>query len=1139
MKRFLLLMLLAGFGYIAPGFSQSLDYSFVVVGCNRVDYLDTAATTGKANSTGASTANVYQLKRLFTEVAALKPQPKYLFLAGDIVMGYTNDTVSLAKQLTNWIAIYQNHPISKTGIKLVTIPGNHETQDKAAGKKSYAAAERTWLRIMAPYIIGSNGPGKGGLDNLTTDQSKMTYSFNYGCDHFVLCNTDPVGADATVPYKWIANDLKAARAANARHIFAIGHKPAYATPFKPLDGLEANLAARDSFWKYLEKYQAEAMFCAHNHVWDTVHPNAGKTWQVIAGNGGSLFETTWQGKNQAYFGWTLVSVMTNGKVNVDGYGRDVDVANYTLDGDTYPTTLRASVNITLSPVIDHTPLSNNSGMGPFTITATITDDIAVKGAQLNYWVNGSLRSAIAASVSGSTYTFKIPAQTIPGVIQYNIQATDASGILVYSGGCSSSLHRFNFGMKNGPSSTQTAYVVPTQTGVTFTPIMTTGDSVGTYKMCGIPDGLGAFDNNDGTFTLLMNHELTSPVGVPRAHGSKGAFVSKWIIKKSDYSVQSGSDLMKTLMLWDTATSSYKTYNSSNPSALTALSRFCSADLPPVAAFYNSATGLGTKERIFMNGEENNDESRAFAHIVTGANGGTSYELPALGKGAWENAVASPSTGDKTVVGLTNDGTDGQVYFYIGTKTSTGTEVDMAGLTNGKPYGVKVSGFSKERSNATTLNPLPQTGARFSMVDMGNVKNITGVKFNANSNTLGVTSFSRPEDGAWDPSNPNDFYFNTTDQIDQLNDGVGTQIGRTRVWRLRFDDVTKPENGGTIEAVLDGTEGPNMLDNMAIDNYGHIILLEDVGGSAHNGKVWQYTIATDELKMIAKHDPSRFGDVNMAPTAPFNNDEETSGIIDVSNILGAGMFLLVDQAHYALPGQLVEGGQLMALYNPDTYNSTYEVNLKGNKVNITKGDTSPSVLDNTDFGTVYMNSSVTKTFYLQNTGAGDLTVTGISTKGPNSSDFRLIGLPATPFKLKGGDSLLLTCRLTPAGVDVRRAILVITSNDLDESTYDVALKGFSIDNSGIDPQNNTKINTSLFPNPAGNTATLSMTLANSEHLKVSVLDISGKIVGQSIENNYSAGEQKIELNTATLTNGVYFIMISSSTETKRMKMVVTH
>src|SRR6185369_11150793 len=124
-----------------------------------------------------------------------------------------------------------------------------------------------------------------------------------------------------------------------------------------------------------------------------------------------------------------------------------------------------------------------------------------------------------------------------------------------------------------------------------------------------------------------------------------------------------------------ATATYTLYDSTTPSPLTIFGRFCSADLPAVGAFYNPSTGLGTQESIFMNGEETNDESRAMAHIVTGPNGGTSWELPALGKGAWENSVATPHAGDKTVVGIMNDGTDGQVYFYIGAKTTTGTEVE--------------------------------------------------------------------------------------------------------------------------------------------------------------------------------------------------------------------------------------------------------------------------------------------------------------------------------------------------------------------------------------------------------------------------------------------------------------------------------
>lgn len=426
--------------------AQTLDYSFVVVGCNRVDYLDTASTTGTFDATGRSTANVYQLRRLFREVAdSIVPKPKYLLLTGDVVMGYVNDTVALATQLKAWKSIYYNSPIANSGVKVIVMPGNHETQDKSAGKKSYAAAERTFVREMDSFIVGHNGPGIGGLDSLPTDQSKLTYSFDNGCDHFIILNTDPVGRDAIVPFNWIANDIKNARNNGARHIFSFGHKPAYSSYLKPGDGLEANVRTRDSFWKYMEQYNAEAMFSAHEHIWDTIHPHVGKTWQVIAGNGGSLVETTWMGSGQAYFGYTLVNVYTNNQVGVKSYGRNSDMTKYSLPQDTNKTTVRANFNIGISPVIDHTPLGNQTTAGPFTITATITDDIKVTGAMLNYKVDGVSQTPLMPTVSGNTYTFTIPAQTkASATITYNIQANDTSGILFYSTGCATGTHSFNY-----------------------------------------------------------------------------------------------------------------------------------------------------------------------------------------------------------------------------------------------------------------------------------------------------------------------------------------------------------------------------------------------------------------------------------------------------------------------------------------------------------------------------------------------------------------------------------------------------------------------------------------------------------------------------------------------------------------------
>ncbi len=541
-------------------------------------------------------------------------------------------------------------------------------------------------------------------------------------------------------------------------------------------------------------------------------------------------------------------------------------------------------------------------------------------------------------------------------------------------GCSNNIsHSTNvLAAYSGPSSSASPYVLPVAPGVSTTSILSAPNVIGSYEMEGIPDGLGAFDNNDGTFTLLANHEITNTGGVVRAHGSIGAFVSKWVIDKATLTVLSGSDLIQNVNLWNTSSSTYTTYNSGNPSSLAKFGRFCAADLPAVSAFYNVSTAMGTQERIFMNGEETNDESRAMAHIVTGPNGGTSWELPALGKAAWENAVACPVTSNKTIVGLDNDGTDGQVYFYIGTKTNTGNEITKAGLTNGHPWGVKVTGFPVERVNSTTINNPPAPGTHFDLVDLGDVRNITGATFNANSNTASVTKFSRPEDGCWDPSHPGDYYFNTTDQIDQVNDGVGAQVGRTRVWRLRFTDIYNPELGGTIEAVLDGTEGLNMLDNMVIDHYGHLLLQEDVGNQQHNGKIWQYTITTDALVQIAKHDPARFGDIGILATSPFNQDEETSGIIDMQEILGAGYFLSSDQAHYPISGAAFEGGQFFQLFNPDTYNAS---------LCATTSSTSITACGSYSWNNYTYTSSGTYTYHTTNSNGCDSAATLILTINP--------------------------------------------------------------------------------------------------------------------------------------------------------------
>jgi hypothetical protein len=466
----------------------------------------------------------------------------------------------------------------------------------------------------------------------------------------------------------------------------------------------------------------------------------------------------------------------------------------------------------------------------------------------------------------------------------------------------------------GPSTTTEPYLLPSITGARTRAILTVGDAVQGYRMVGIPDGLGAFASGHEEFTLLMNHEITAAApGIVRAHGSNGAFVSRWTIDAETFQVRKGRDLTPSaskVFRWDVATGTYV-------AGTTQWQRFCSADLPKEGAFY--ADGAGARDRIYMGGEEVT-EGRAWARMVTGPHAGEAWQLPRMGRMAFENAVASPYPQANTVVVLTDDsnlstaptGFPSEVYVYVGRKTHHGHPIEQAGLTNGSLYGLTISVDGQpvtQEDNAFGLGNAT-TGyigkGRFGLYNLGDVSALDGAGLEAASIEGGVARVQRCEDGAWDPreKHQNNFYFVTT----------ASEANNCRLWRLRFDDIEDPDRGGTIEILLRGDEGHKMLDNVTIDRLGRILMDEDPGNSARISKVWLYAIDTRELIQVAAHNPKFFD--GSTPNNPnfITQDEETSGIIDAAEVLGEGWFLLDVQVHKANPDpELVEGGQLLALF----------------------------------------------------------------------------------------------------------------------------------------------------------------------------------------------------------------------------------
>jgi len=470
-------------------------------------------------------------------------------------------------------------------------------------------------------------------------------------------------------------------------------------------------------------------------------------------------------------------------------------------------------------------------------------------------------------------------------------------------------------------------------------IITTGDAAtdNLYQMVGVPDGLGAiagrYDEDDQTYvadkafmTVFMNHELLATEGIVRAHGKIGAFVSQWSIQLNTLQVKVGQDLIQNTLVWNPTTQGWDV----NPQVL---ARLCSADLPAPTAFYNPATGKGFDGVIFMDGEENGNAGRAWGHVASGPLKGASYELPLLGRTSFENTLANPGTGDKTVVIGLNDSTPGQLYAYIGTKQDTGNPVQRAGLANGNLYGIKVTnGGANYANGAVNMENKGAINGRFTLVAIPTSPSFiqNGAQLQTNSNSAGVSRFARPEDGSWDPNNPRLFYFVTTGaNIPNDPPATGSTGQSARLYRLTFDDINNPTAGGAIELIVDraaiaaypspGIGNVALFDNITVDDDGNVIVLEDPGGNAYVAKIWKVNPSTKTAIEIATSDPDRFG----LPIPPFTTDEESSGVIEITDIVsnanwfeqGRRYYLADMQAHYPNGTELVEGGQLYMLISP--------------------------------------------------------------------------------------------------------------------------------------------------------------------------------------------------------------------------------
>ena len=436
------------------------------------------------------------------------------------------------------------------------------------------------------------------------------------------------------------------------------------------------------------------------------------------------------------------------------------------------------------------------------------------------------------------------------------------------------------------------YLLSKSAAVDIKVIATVGDTITGTMVRGIPDGMGAYDNGRGGISLLSVHEISTSAALALKGKSStapwGTSITKFNVSKGSKAVTRADNFISNINFYNYTTGKYQaTPAGTAPVGASGagtfdwgISRFCSATYAAAGTFIHD--GVGYAGGLFFSGEEAGDENRGFAFEEDG----TGYTLPRMGMYAFENIMPSLKPGPNTVVIGSEDGsaTDSQLYVYAGKKQSTGTAIDKAGLTNGELHVMNIPTIKTDNLFRATVGKNKKVPVEFVKVDWNSSPSAFAKESGAKGTTL-----ARVEDGHWDPSNPNVFYFVTTesnkDPIATAPNPATPTVSRDggALWRLTFKDAQNPAAGAELEMLLNGGESIYLVkpDNITVTEDGKYLLLqEDPGGNESLARIIAYRVSDGKLAVVAQFDANKF----LTGGSEFMTiDEEASGIIDVTKL----------------------------------------------------------------------------------------------------------------------------------------------------------------------------------------------------------------------------------------------------------------
>jgi Bacterial protein of unknown function (DUF839) len=439
-----------------------------------------------------------------------------------------------------------------------------------------------------------------------------------------------------------------------------------------------------------------------------------------------------------------------------------------------------------------------------------------------------------------------------------------------------------------------------------------------YQMVGIPDGLGAHANPNGTATVFMNHELTSAtlseptIGDPL---NRGALVSKLVLDK-DGNVVSGERAYDWVFYENEFVGPAAAVgNTTRP-----FSRFCSGAL--------AGPDQGFDRWIYMTNEEEGTPANSFdgkGGLTVAITDNNIYALPKFGRFAWENTVVQPAPGKTTLAmsmedgpaALAKDVENSQVYMYVGTKDRSAPGVlRRNGLDNGQLYVLAPADPANADESVFRTGKID-----VKWVLIPNVEALDEGQLEAASDAAGAFRFARPEDGAFNVRNRNEYLFVTTGGAAGAN-----ELGRLYSLELHPGHPTKD---GTLEVVYNADDivkagGDTAISPDNVDTSKRYLMINEDGttesravmaAKGREGSIWRFDISQRGVDVgsrlrVAELDPPGRDGVAVGPGV-----WETSGIIDTNDLFGRDTWLFDVQAHpptAAPPTNTVEDGQLLLL-----------------------------------------------------------------------------------------------------------------------------------------------------------------------------------------------------------------------------------